>query len=133
MLVKDGVDQTLLAWPLMQAFHTELLANPAGNTNHGVKAALDHFMLEANELYKIQCRVCSGYGHTSEYCTTLPRLQAALGLNPTVNSWLSRATKRTYTNVRPGVEKANCMLHLHYKVPKGFKDKFGKIKPKTMD
>ena len=109
-----------MAWPLMQAFHTEIMGNPASKESHGVKAALDHFLAEAGELYKVQCRVCSGYGHSKDYCTTQPRLKLALGPNPTVNSWLNRAQERTYANVRPGVEKAPPMLHLPYKLPKGF-------------
>ena len=109
-----------MSWPLMEAFHIELRGNPASKDNLSIQAALDHFLEEAKELYKVQCRVCSGYGHTKDYCTTLPRLKLAMGPNPTVNSWLNRAQDRTYTNVRPGIEKANHLLHLGYKLPKGF-------------
>ena len=126
-LVVGGAHKPVMAWPLIQAFHTELLGNPASKHTRGVKAALEVFLEEATDLYKIQCRTCAGYGHTSEYCPTLPRLHAAMGANPTVKCWLGRANKRAYENVRPGVDKAPAMLHLPYTLPKGFKAKVSKL------
>ena len=117
----------------MRAFHTELLGNPASNENTHAKAALEGFLLDAADLYKVQCRACSGYGHTSEYCPTLPRLNVAIGANPTVKCWLGRAVKRPYKHVRAGVDKAPAMLHLPYKLPKGFKDKAGKVRKGARD
>ena len=122
-LTLNGTHKPLMAWPLMQAFHTELMGNPASKQAKGVKAALEVFLVEAADLYKVQCRTCAGYGHTSEYCPTLPRLHAAMGANPTVKCWLGRANKRAYEGVRLGVDKAPPMLHLPYKLPKGFKAK----------
>ena len=132
-LVGAGGDRPLMNWALMRAFHTELIGNPAAKTNRSAVAALESFLEEAADLYKVQCRACSGYGHTVEYCPTLPRLQVAIGANPTVKCWLGRAVKRPYKNVRVGVDKAPAMLHLPYKLPKGFKDKAGKVRKGARD
>lgn len=132
-LVVGDADKPLMNWALMRAFHTELTGNPAAKTNKGAVAALECFLEEAADLYKVQCRACSGYGHTAEYCPTLPRLQAAIGANPTVKCWLGRAVKRPYKNVRVGVDKAPAMLHLPYKLPNGFKNKDGNLKKHVLD
>ena len=88
------------------------------------------------ELYKVQCRVCYGYGHTKDYCASLPRIYACLGPHPVTNTWLAKAISRPYANLRDNVgqpDNLGMLARLKYKVPNGFKDKFGKIKPKTMD
>lgn len=126
----DGSSTALMGWPLLAAYHTELMAAPAAKGGP-VAAANANFLNQVAELHKVQCRACSGYGHTAKYCASLPRVKAAMGSNPVANGWLSRALDRSYPNSRPGVaapDKLGVLAGLGYKLPEGFLDKDGKPK-----
>jgi len=129
-LVADGKTTPLMSWPLMASYHTELMTAPAAKDGP-VGVANANFLNQVAELHKVQCRACSGYGHTAKFCASLPRIKAAMGSNPVSNGWLSRALERSYPNSRPGVgspDKLGVLALLGYKLPDGFLDKDGKVK-----
>ena len=63
-------------WALLAAYRAEYQLNPPLKDSAAVTANA-YFLGKARELFKVQCRVCYGYGHTKDYCSTLPRLKAA--------------------------------------------------------
>ena len=130
-LVTDGGAGTpLMGWGLMVAYKGEHGADPPLKGS-SVVSAHHHFLSKAGELFKVQCRVCWGYGHTKDYCATLPRLKAATGSDRQVGAWLGKAVGRGYLGVRPDVGAPNGLgelASLAYKVPEGFLDKHGQVK-----
>lgn len=124
LVTNDGGHTPLMSWPLMVAYHTELVGHPAAKTSNAV-AANTNFLNQMKELHKVQCRCCSGYGHTSKYCTTLPRVKAAMGPNPVTNGWLSRAIERAYPKIRPGIAPVDksITMTLEYQLPEGLQKK----------
>ena len=115
----------LCVWPLIQAFRTELLADPPTKENLAVVDATRNFLNEAQLLFTVQCRVCQGYGHSSTYCSTATRFNIT---NPGVKKLYNNAVMRAQTNLQ-GNEKADSRLRgMIYKIPKGFLDKDDKVK-----
>lgn len=67
------------------------------------KAAMTCLLHAAKELFRVQCRACSGYGHTHKFCSTLPRVRTAIGPNMQLTKWLNSSLERHYVNMRGDV------------------------------
>lgn len=134
-LVTNAGDPTpLMGWGLMAAYYGEHQADPPLKDTPAVSAHT-YFLGKAAELYKVQCRVCFGYGHTKEYCPTLARLKAATARDKHVNAWLTKAITRPYKGMRRAVgnpEALGELAVLHYKVPEGYLDASGAVKKNAL-
>lgn len=129
-----GAPTPLMGWGLMAAYHGEHQADPPLKGAAAVSAHT-YFLGKAAELYKVQCRVCFGYGHTKEYCPTLARLKAATARDKHVNAWLTKAITRPYKGMRRNVgnpEALGELAVLHYKVPEGYLDASGAVKKNAL-
>ena len=122
--LQDGdVPTPLMRWPLMAAFHAELLAKPPLKTDPSV-ATVGSFLRCMEELNRVLCRVCGGVGHTKEWCTTWGRMQPAVAADALVSKVLHKAASRPVQDIRANVakpEKLGLLARLKYKLPDGYK------------
>ena len=125
--IQYGPYKNVRSWPLMEKFYTELKAKPALNTDKPAIAAIEVFLSNAHELYKVKCNVCNGWGHSAKFCTTWPRVKTAAGANKHVQSWLKSASSRVYKDVKPAPYQQpdilGCLAQLPYELPEGFLEK----------
>lgn len=87
-LERNGAHWDLRSWPLMEKFYRELQAKPIMKTDETGQAAIKVFLSNVGELFKVKCNVCHGWGHSTKYCPTWPRLKKAGGAHKHVQGWL---------------------------------------------
>lgn len=127
-LEDNGPRENLKSWPLICKFYRELQAKPVPSDNKPVPLAVELFLSNATELFKVQCNGCNGWGHTIKYCPTWPRVRKAAGPNKDVQGWLSQAAFRVYKDVKPGLvggppDILGVLSQLPYQLPEGFLEK----------
>ena len=106
--------------------------NPAKGGSTSEQASRD-FLDKVKPLVSVKCRLCSGWGHTMDYCGSYQRVRAVQGYDQLVNGWIREATN---TGDPPGDQDEEkdmlALKNMPNQIAPGYFEKGGKLKGSAM-
>ena len=105
--------------------------NPAKGGSSSQQASQD-FLNKVKPLVSVKCRLCSGWGHTMDYCGSYQRVRTVQGYDQLVNGWIREATNTGDPADKDEDRDMLALKAIPNQIAPGYFEKGGKLKASAL-